>query len=250
MTKYTTDYILSKLNIKATDNQKQAVENVNGPLLLIAGPGTGKTQVLILRTLTLLLVHGVRPEKIMLSTFTEKAARQLYNRLTFALKKLDADINIADMAINTIHGICNQEIKKNNHLTAWGKNYRILDELSQCLFIYEHFDTLFDNQFWDNKYLGKWSTKWTTIKGIIPFLNKITEELIDIDDMSQDDDYFIQGLAEVYKTYQDLLIDSNTIDFSFQQKIFYELVTSPELEDYYSNKYDFIMVDEYQIKSL
>lgn len=243
---FTIDYIFNKLGIKPTDSQRQAIEDVDGPLLLIAGPGAGKTQVLILRTLNLILVHGIKPDKIMLSTFTEKAAKQLFTRLTIALKKLESNISIADMTINTIHGICNQEIKKNNHLTEWGKNYRVLDELSQCLFIYEHFNTLFDDKIFNEKYLGKWSTKWTTIKGIIPFLNKITEELININGMLKSDDRFINGLAQVYQIYQKLLIEYNTIDFSFQQKIFYELVTSHQLKEYYSNQYEYIMVDEYQ----
>ena len=90
--------------------QKEAIQYIEGPLYLPAGPGSGKTRVLLWRTLNLVVFHGVKPEEIFLSTFTEKAALQLKEGLRTLLgmvtTKTNLHFDISNMYIGTIHSLC------------------------------------------------------------------------------------------------------------------------------------------------
>ena len=123
----------------------KAIQHTKGPLLIVAGPGSGKTKTLITRALNLLLCHNVKPENIILCTFTEKAARQLRDRLNAGLKKCGADhIDIHEMTIGTIHSVCQRIIDEYpneagigiySKTRGLGRGYIVLDELKRMFFI-------------------------------------------------------------------------------------------------------------------
>lgn len=95
------------LEFQPNKAQGKAIEEIEKPQLIITGPGAGKTQVLILRALNLLLNKEVKPENIMLCFFTEKTATQLKEILKFGLIKCDVDdFNIFDLTVGTINSIC------------------------------------------------------------------------------------------------------------------------------------------------
>jgi superfamily I DNA/RNA helicase len=98
---------------RANDQQKEAIQAVDGPLLIIAGPGTGKTYTLVQRAAYLIEEKGVRPENILMATFTEKAAKELITRISSVLLEKNPGININDMYIGTFHSICLRFIKDN-----------------------------------------------------------------------------------------------------------------------------------------
>ena len=115
----------------ATESQKEAITTTEGPLLIIAGPGTGKTFTLVERTIYLIAEKGVKPENIMIATFTEKAAKEIITRITNELDKLDLYVNINEMYIGTFHSICLRILKENIEYTNLKKNYRMIDEFEQ-----------------------------------------------------------------------------------------------------------------------
>jgi len=90
----------------ANDAQRQAIKTTEGPLLITAGPGTGKTFTLVQRAIYLITECGVAPERIMIATFTEKAAKELITRITNELSKRNVVVNLNDMYIGTFHSIC------------------------------------------------------------------------------------------------------------------------------------------------
>ena len=86
-------------------NQQRVVEHTEGPLLVIAGPGSGKTKTLVERSVYLISEKKVNPSQILLSTFTEKAARELRMRIQKALQKKNLSVSIEEMYLGTMHSI-------------------------------------------------------------------------------------------------------------------------------------------------
>ena len=110
----TIENLFSKKDFKPNNNQLKAIKHLDGPLFLTAGPGSGKTRVLLWRTLNLIVFHKVKPEEIFLSTFTEKAALQLKDGLRSLLglvtNETGQPYDISGMSIGTVHSICRQII--------------------------------------------------------------------------------------------------------------------------------------------
>jgi len=227
------------------DAQKEAISHTEGPVLIIAGPGSGKTLVLILRTLNLLLQGLAEPSEILLCTFTEKAAFELRDRLSLVAKKLGYQGDLSTLLVGTLHSIANEFILRYRHYTPLGNNYEVLDDLTQLLFIYEHFDEIISAEK-DDHYLTHWTTRWTAVKGVREYLNKITEELVDPSKLQTSTDPFVSALGHAYIYYRDLLFEKNRIDFPHQQKLFLDLLDHPEAGPAIRKQLRYLMVDEYQ----
>lgn len=121
----------------ANDNQKQAISTTEGPLLIIAGPGTGKTYTLVKRVVYLITECNVMPEEIMIATFTEKAAKELVTRISNELLSIGISININEMYIGTFHSICLRILKEHLEYTRIKKNYRMLDNFDQQYMVFQ-----------------------------------------------------------------------------------------------------------------
>jgi DNA helicase-2/ATP-dependent DNA helicase PcrA len=243
---YNIEDVFSACDFSPNASQKEAIVTVNGPLLIIAGPGSGKTEVLIFRTLNMLLCHNIPPKDLLLCTFTEKAATQLKERLKLNLAKIGAAVDISEMALGTIHSICNGLIKDNLRDSGLGKNYEVLEELTQKLFLFENFRVIVGGSL-NEKFLTRWASKWTTIDNVVPFLNKITEECIDPQLLLKDKDMFVRELGRVYLNYFNELKNTNRIDFAFQQAILLKMLRENErVREKLRERFHYIMVDEYQ----
>ncbi|MBA7674806.1 DNA helicase II [subsurface metagenome] len=224
------------------DDQREAIGRTEGPLLVIAGPGSSKTLVLVLRTLNLLLQGLSASDGILLCTFTEKAAFELRDRLSLLARKLKYRGDLSQMHVGTIHGIANEFLLRYRHRTPLGNNYEVLDELTQLLFIFDHFEKIVQlNE--NGKYFGRWSTRWTAIQGTRNYFNKITEELIDQAVLQSSDDPFVHALGRSYNAYVENLFKTNRIDFAFQQKLFLDLLENPEVGQEIKLKIRYVMVD-------
>jgi len=122
--------------------QRAAVAHTDGPLLIIAGPGSGKTLVLVVRTLNILLQGKAEPQEIVLCTFTEKAAFELRDRVAQAARTLGYTGDLSQLQAGTIHSICNDHLTRFRHHTWLGASYEVLDELTQALFLFENFEDI------------------------------------------------------------------------------------------------------------
>lgn len=111
-------------------SQREAVGHTQGPFLIIAGPGSGKTLVLVVRALNILLQKLAEPREVLLCTFTEKAAFELRDRLSLSAKKLGYREDLSGLLVGTIHGICNDFLLRFRHHTPLGNNYEVLDDLT------------------------------------------------------------------------------------------------------------------------
>ena len=155
-------------------SQRAIVANTEGPLLVIAGPGSGKTFSLVLRTLNLLLLKKAEPRDLVICTFTEKAAFELRDRISAAARKVGYSGDLTELRVSTIHALCHRLLAVHRHRTVLGNNFETLDELTQLLFIFDNFDKIIGPDS-GGAYLTQWTTKWTAIKGAQSYFDKITE---------------------------------------------------------------------------
>jgi DNA helicase II / ATP-dependent DNA helicase PcrA len=124
--------------MKASAQQLAAIQALDGPLLIIAGPGAGKTFTLVERTINLLSSRNVDPSRILLSTFTEKAAKELLTRISSRLLERGMSVNPTDMAVGTLHSIFLSLLEEFRPFTRIRRNYTVLDQFDQQYFIYQN----------------------------------------------------------------------------------------------------------------
>jgi len=225
--------------------QRSVVGHYDGPLLTIAGPGSGKTYCIVLRALNLLLLGKAQPCNIILCTFTEKAAFEMRDRLAAAARKVEYHGDLSELVISTIHGWCNRLLIKHRHRTELGHSYDTLDELTQLLFIFEHFESIIGPPI-NNLYLNRWKTRWTAIEGARGYFNKITEELIDPKGLTESGNNFLEVLGRAYLSYRGLLFVNNRVDFAHLQRIVLDLLEDPALCETVTRDIEYVLVDEYQ----
>lgn len=122
----------------ANEGQRLAISTADGPVLITAGPGTGKTFTLVQRAIYLIQECGVAPEQIMMATFTEKAAKELVTRITNELASRDIVVNVNEMYIGTFHSLCLRIIKEHLEFTRLKRNYRTLDAFDQNYTVFQN----------------------------------------------------------------------------------------------------------------
>jgi DNA helicase-2/ATP-dependent DNA helicase PcrA len=122
--------------------QRAIVSHGDGPLRVIAGPGSGKTHCLTLRAMNLLLQKKAEPSELVLCTYTEKAAHELHARMITLAEKTGYQDDLSQMRASTIHSICNRLIMEYRHHTPLGNDYKQLDQSSQWLFLFRHLEEI------------------------------------------------------------------------------------------------------------
>ena len=227
------------------DAQRAIVGHLDGPLLVIAGPGSGKTARIVLRALNLLLLDKAQPKELVLCTFTEKAAFELRDRLAAAARKVGYKGDLSELTASTIHSVCNGVLTQHRHRTELGHSYDTLDELTQLLFVFEHFDDIIGPSE-NDLYLRRWRTRWTAIEGTRAYFDKVTEELVDQDQLSASSDPFLRLIGGAYTRYTQALLDSNHIDFAHLQRLVHSLLSDPETAQAVTRDVRYVLVDEYQ----
>ncbi len=176
--------------------QRQAIEHLDGPLYLTAGPGSGKTRVLLWRTVNLIVCHGVRPEEIFLGTFTEKAAHQLKEGLR-TLLDLATNYNgkpydLAPMYIGTVHSLCQRILTDRRHFSSLRHRSRapqVIDALGQYFHlarnrrwveIVRQAGLMESNNATINAIFGSSSqSKHVAVTNCIAIFNRFSEECVD-----------------------------------------------------------------------
>lgn len=230
---------------KLNEVQREIIAHTDGPLLVIAGPGSGKTYSIILRTLNLLLLGKAQPKQIVLCTFTEKAAFEMRDRLAASARAVGYTGDLSELVVSTIHSLCNRILMQQRHRTGLGHSYDILDELTQLLFIFEHFDEIIGLPE-NNLFLRRWKTRWTAIEGARAYFDKITEELIDVSQLLSSGDPFVESIGSAYRRYERALLNSNRTDFAHLQRLVLDLLRDPATEEAVTRDLHYVMVDEYQ----
>ena len=234
------------LTQKLNKRQTEAVTHENGPLLIVAGAGTGKTTVLINRLAYLILEKGFSTEEILLLTFTEKSAGELEERADKLLP-----YGYVDLWIHTFHGFCERILREHALDIGLAADFKLISATEQWILIKRNLSR-FNLDYY--RPLGN-PTKF--ISELLRHFSRLKDEDVSARDYletaenNQDEDELevkrVKELASAYATYNELLMENNFLDFGdliiFTLKLF---KTRSNILRVYQNQFKHIMVDEFQ----
>jgi DNA helicase-2/ATP-dependent DNA helicase PcrA len=229
----------------ANEGQRNAIAAAEGPVLITAGPGTGKTYTLVQRTNYLIEECGVEPESILIATFTEKAAKELITRITNELVARDIVANINEMYVGTFHSICLRILKEHLEFTRFRRNYRLLDAFDQQYTVFQNINRF--RNIPEIEIALSNGGAWKQSEKICNYVNNLSEELVSPEALMSDSDRSIAALGRMLKEYRAILTEGNLMDFSsIQIETYHLLQDNKEILDELRSKITHIMVDEYQ----
>ena len=227
--KYENIEIFKRLN----DPQKEAVYHTQGPILVLAGAGTGKTGVLTTRLIRLLIEKIASPGEILSVTFTNKAANEMRERITNQIGDMSSGLKW----LGTFHSVGAQILRFHPNKLGLENDFIILDTDDQVRLLKQIIkDENIDDKRWPAKQLLNLIDKWKN-KGLYP------EDI-----SSNDGDYFANGKGHLlYKIYQERLKYFNAVDFGdliLESIRLFE--NNQDILESYQNRFKYILVDEYQ----
>ncbi|MCE5235911.1 MAG: UvrD-helicase domain-containing protein [Clostridiaceae bacterium] len=220
---------LSLLN----ERQREAVNCLNGPLLVLAGAGSGKTRVLTYRIANL-IEHGVRPWNILALTFTNKAAAEMRERVE-ALVSYGAQ----DMWVTTFHSCCVRILRREADRVGYGKNFVIYDDSDQMSLIGDCM-----------KELGV-SEKDIPKREVKDRISDAKNKSLEPEQYLEENRYLDKSVLKAYKLYTKKLRDANALDFDDLLLSTIRLFeTCPDVLQKYRERFQYVLVDEYQDTNL
>ena len=221
------DTILSDLNPR----QREAVETISGPVLIVAGPGSGKTRVITHRIAYLVDRCGVAPYRIAALTFTNKAAREMRERAETLMRTRGDQVSIS-----TFHSFCARVLRRHGELLGLDKDFTIYDQSDQTSLIKRAMEEL------------DLDAKQFSPGSILSAISGAKSKLIDVEGYGlQKADYFQEIAHRVYEKYDDLLTQSSALDFDdLILKTHTLLRQHSDVAESYRDRYVHVMVDEFQ----
>lgn len=211
-----------------TESQKEAISHIDGPLLVIAGAGSGKTRV-ITRRVGYLIENGVSPYNVLAITFTNKAANEIKERLR-------EFINIKGMWVSTYHAMCARILRMEIEHLGYTNDFSIYDTGDQVNCVKSVMDEL------------KLDPKSWRPRQIAATISNAKNELVSVEEYSKyKTDFYGQTVAKIYARYQKVLVANNALDFNdLLCKVVDLLKNHPQVLEKYQEKFRYILIDEYQ----
>lgn len=226
--------------------QHKIANHFEGPVLVIAGPGSGKTKTLVDRIVNL-VKRGTNPEEIMVGTFTEKAAKELITRVSNKLLEEGTKVNLNEMYIGTLHSIFLRFLEEYREFTRLKRSYRLFDQFEQVFIIFQHIRKFLDVEEITDLIGDHRVSYWMKASSIADKVNIVSEEILDIDKLERSEHDSVRALAKCYRIYESILEEENAIDFSSIQLLTYRLLTEhDDVLKKIQDKIKYFMVDEYQ----
>ncbi|MCL6594149.1 MAG: UvrD-helicase domain-containing protein, partial [Alicyclobacillus sp.] len=218
--------ILEDLN----PEQRKAVTHPGGPLLILAGAGSGKTRVLTYRTAYLIKHMGIKPESILAITFTNKAAREMKDRIEKMLPQ------VRGILVSTFHSACVRFLRSDIDRLGYKKNFIIFDTQDQQILMRECIKA---RNIDEKKY---------TPAGVLSYIGRAKDKLLSPQKcMEKAKDFREKTMADLYDMYQEKLLENNAMDFDDLIGNCVRLFeTCPDVLARYQDKFRYILVDEYQ----
>ena len=219
--------LLSELN----DKQRQAVEAIQGPLLIIAGPGSGKTRVITHRIAYLVSTTGVAPYRIAAVTFTNKAARELRERLASLMGESGGEVKAG-----TFHSFCAMLLRREGKHLGLDNEFAIYDDSDQMALVKRAMNEV------------DLDPKQFAPRAILSHISGAKSQLMNVDEFAlARETPFDEIVHRVYERYDALIWQSSALDFDDLLFKTYQLFDQfPEVLEKYQNRYVHLMIDEFQ----
>jgi DNA helicase-2/ATP-dependent DNA helicase PcrA len=211
--------------------QREAVLHTEGPLLVVAGAGSGKTRVLTHRVAHLIAAIGVQPNEILAITFTNKAAAEMRSRLEDLLPEVARRIWIL-----TFHAACGRILRREAPRLGYRTNFTIYDQADQVRLVKQCLEEL------------ERDPKRFPARGIHEHISTAKNQLISpAEYRNRVDSFYDQTVADVYDLYQRRLFESNAVDFDDLLMLTVEVLQRfPEAKERWQKAFRYVLVDEYQ----
>lgn len=260
-----------------TRDQESVVRHQRGPAWVLAGPGSGKTEVLSLLALRLLFCDDneggpVAPESLIVTTFTEKAARNIDDRIrryrerVVAAQPALSSVDLSRLRVGTLHSLCNdllQESRAPNY-----QNVRLMDEFEQAMFVYEHvsndplardhglwsaFSYLFQPREWLPRYTDP-PSRWNRAEALTQIFNRMVDDRVSTTSMRARGGQW-STIANLYDRYAASMHTEFRCDFAHLQLRFLEFLGTPLGQIFRDgggghSGIEWVLVDEYQDTNL
>ena len=228
------------------ESMKRAiVEHDEGPMLVIAGPGAGKTTAIVERVVHLLKEGKAAPGQIFVSTFTEKAAKELLSRVTRRLLEEKVRVAPTEMYLGTLHSLFLRILKENAEYTRLKKNAKTLDDFEQKYTVYRHFYKFKDIP--DINLVATGLSAWRNAEKLCGLFNKVREETLAVEDLEASGDAAVRALGAAWRLYEEILAGDNAIDFSaIQTETLRLLESTPAVLEKLRGQLKYLVIDEYQ----
>ena len=211
--------------------QREAVAATEGPVLVVAGAGSGKTRVLTYRIAHLIRDLRVRPESILAITFTNKAADEMKERVGVLVGGM-----VRSMWVSTFHSACVRMLRREASRLGYKSGFSIYDEADSLRLLRMVIKDLdLDPKRFPEK----------AMKGVI---SKAKNELVDFESFAdQDSGFYHDQVADVYRLYQQRLLEASAMDFDDLLMVTVELFAAfPSVLEEYQRRFRYVLVDEYQ----
>ena len=215
--------------------QKKAVETIGGPVLIVAGPGSGKTRVITRRVAYLIGACGVTPQSIMAVTFTNKAARAMEERLHQLVRG-----SVRDLTVGTFHAICARILRRDGQAMGIDPRFVIYDRDDQLSLLKRSIQEI-----------GLDSKQYAPQAMASAISSAKSCMLTPRDYIQHSRSYFDEVAQRVYERYQQLLEESDALDFDdLLMKTVQLFRNNPEILSRYQSRYQHLLVDEFQDTNL
>ena len=222
------------------EKQKIIIDEARLPAAVLAGPGTGKTYTIVKKIISLIKNDGISPNKILVTTFTKKAANELIERVESNLKKENIEADTSNMLIGNFHSLALSFLKE---YKSFGQNIfdpTVIDSHIEGYLIEKNMG-IFENIPNFSKFIS-----YNEVGQIQGIFESITNNLVDLNDLRDSDNPRDNFALEIYLKWANFLDQNKLINYQLILKKFYDLLNDPVYGKKIRDRIDFVIIDEYQ----
>ena len=240
-----TSPVILRLHPELDADQRTVVAHRDGPLLVSAGPGSGKTLCIQLRAVNLLLTGQCLPSELVLCTFGRNAAHRLEQRFLRSARDCGVPGDLSRVRISTVHSLCHRVLAPHAQLVGLRPGYSVLDDVEQFQLLCREFDSVLGPD-WELLSKRGWRAGGHGAAEAARHFDRICDEMIAPDVLAGSERPFTAALGRCLRRYRELLLSENAVDFAHLQVWTEQVLRHDDIAARMSGAIRYLMVDEVQ----